>query len=173
MPRALRVRPHPTLYLSRRYRLEVIPVTNAERKAKRAAYDAAYYRAHKNKKAAYYRAHRAEIATYKQAHKAESAARQRVYKKAHPDKIADDWALRRARKRGATVERVERAVVYERDKGRCHLCDKKVPKKGWHLDHIVPLSRGGEHSYRNVAVSCPRCNLSKYTKKIGQLWLIG
>jgi 5-methylcytosine-specific restriction endonuclease McrA len=29
------------------------------------------------------------------------------------------------------------------------------------LDHIVPLSRGGEHSIGNVCICCKRCNTSK------------
>jgi 5-methylcytosine-specific restriction endonuclease McrA len=38
---------------------------------------------------------------------------------------------------------------------------KKVDPANWHLDHVVPLSRGGEHSYANVQVAHPFCNLSK------------
>jgi len=94
-----------------------------------------------------------------------------AWQKANPDKCRDIAARRRALKRGATVDPVSRAVVFDRDAGRCHLCGKKVNPKHWHLDHIVPLSQGGEHSYRNVAVSCPFCNMSKGAKIRGQLRL--
>lgn len=80
-------------------------------------------------------------------------------------------AAYRARKASATVEDVDRAVVWARDGGRCHICGKVCNQDKWHLDHIVPLSRGGEHSYRNVAVSHPFCNISKGARGQGQLRL--
>ena len=156
-----------------------------------AAYNAAYGEAHKAEGAAYREANKDRFAArqkaYREAHKAEILARQKAYRethkdkkaayrvaawqKANPDKCRDIAARRRALKRGATVDPVSRAVVFDRDAGRCHLCGKKVNPKHWHLDHIVPLSQGGEHSYRNVAVSCPFCNMSKGAKIRGQLRL--
>jgi 5-methylcytosine-specific restriction endonuclease McrA len=35
----------------------------------------------------------------------------------------------------------------------------------------MPLSKGGEHSYRNTACSCRECNLKKGDKAFGQLHL--
>lgn len=32
------------------------------------------------------------------------------------------------------------------------------------LDHVVPLARGGEHSYRNVKLAHPLCNSRKGAK---------
>jgi len=138
-----------------------------------------YQKAHKAEKvacsAAWYKANKAEIIAsvkvYRKANKANLAAKATVWRKANLDKCRDIQARRRARKRGATVEKVERRLVFERDQGRCHLCGKKVNLKNWHLDHIIPLARGGEHSYRNVAVSCPRCNMRKQNKMRGQLRL--
>lgn len=88
----------------------------------------------------------------------------RRYNLAHPEKAIDRCSKRRARQTLATVESVQRVVVYERDGGKCHLCGKRVNRKHWHLDHIVPLSQGGCHSYQNVAVACPACNQRKYNK---------
>jgi 5-methylcytosine-specific restriction endonuclease McrA len=31
----------------------------------------------------------------------------------------------------------------------------------FHVDHVVPLARGGEHSYANTQPACPPCNMSK------------
>lgn len=91
------------------------------------------------------------------------------------------WALKRARKRTATVESVDPYVVFERDQWRCHMCKRKTVKslRGKHeplspeLDHIVPLAEGGEHSYRNMACSCRECNLRKGAKPMGQMLLFG
>jgi 5-methylcytosine-specific restriction endonuclease McrA len=35
-----------------------------------------------------------------------------------------------------------------------------------HLDHVIPLSRGGTHSKGNLVSSCSQCNLSKNNKTI-------
>lgn len=59
------------------------------------------------------------------------------------------------------IDDIERAVVFERDCGICQICGAAVDPERWHLDHITPLSRGGEHSYANVQVSHPRCNQRK------------
>jgi 5-methylcytosine-specific restriction endonuclease McrA len=72
---------------------------------------------------------------------------------------------RRAKLRGAYVEDVDRRVVWERDRGRCQLkivcTGRRVPFRKMHMDHIIPLARGGEHSYANVQTSCGPCNLAK------------
>ncbi len=85
----------------------------------------------------------------------------RKWKKANPDNGHQHAALRRARKSGGTGGKVKRSVVYDRDYGLCHICGRAVFHDSWHLDHIIPLSKGGEHSYRNVAVSHPGCNMCK------------
>lgn len=70
-------------------------------------------------------------------------------------------ATRRARKRAAVVEVVDPAAVWTRDRGVCGLCGEVADSADWHLDHVIPLAAGGEHSYANVQVSHPRCNLVK------------
>lgn len=61
-----------------------------------------------------------------------------------------------------------RFEVFERDKGICCICKKALDKKGYnsfHVDHIVPLSKGGEHySLDNLQLLCPNCNLKKSNK---------
>src|SRR5262245_20111594 len=61
---------------------------------------------------------------------------------------------------GVKYEPVNRELVYKRDKWRCGICHKKVnPKlKAPHpmrksLDHIIPMSRGGDHTYANVQLA--------------------
>jgi 5-methylcytosine-specific restriction endonuclease McrA len=82
----------------------------------------------------------------------------------------------KAKKRSLTIESVNPFKVFERDGWRCHLCGCKTPKekrgtyhpKAPELDHIVPLSKGGEHSYRNTACACRACNAAKSDRIIGQ-----
>jgi 5-methylcytosine-specific restriction endonuclease McrA len=70
-------------------------------------------------------------------------------------------ATRRARKRGQFVEKVYRSKVFRRDAGICGICHEAVDPLNWHLDHIQPLARGGEHSYANTQVAHPACNQRK------------
>jgi 5-methylcytosine-specific restriction endonuclease McrA len=43
----------------------------------------------------------------------------------------------------------------------CYWC-KKPTKRKYHVDHIIPLSRGGTNWPTNLAITCVRCNLSKH-----------
>lgn len=142
-----------------------------------AASNRAWYLANREEKAAYarawYLATREEIAAYRLAHHEERAAYSRAWQRANPDKCRDKKVRRRAHKMAVYVEPVSRTVVFQSDGGRCHVCHKKVDPKTWHLDHLIPLSLGGEHSYRNVAVACPKCNLRRGNTGPAQLRLIG
>ena len=52
-------------------------------------------------------------------------------------------------------------VIYERDDGRCQHCGRV---KNLHLDHILPLSKGGESRLTNLQLLCSVCNLKKATR---------
>lgn len=55
-----------------------------------------------------------------------------------------------------------REVVYVRDGGVCMKCGRKVRKGDFHVDHLVPVSQGGdEWALDNLELSCPECNLQK------------
>lgn len=43
----------------------------------------------------------------------------------------------------------------------CYLCGKILAGKDCHIEHVIPLSRGGSHTKDNVLPACPPCNLSK------------
>lgn len=68
---------------------------------------------------------------------------------------------RRAALVQAFVEDVDRAKVWARDLGRCGICGRPCEAAAWHLDHIIPLSKGGTHEYANVQVAHPKCNMHK------------
>jgi hypothetical protein len=84
----------------------------------------------------------------------------------------------RARKYGVRYELVNRTAVFERDGWRCQICGKDTPKNkrgsrypnAPELDHRIPLSRGGTHTYDNVQCACRSCNsLKGASLHIGQL----
>lgn len=45
-------------------------------------------------------------------------------------------------------------------KMRCASCRKSLIR-GYHLDHIHPISKGGAHAEGNVQLLCPPCNMEK------------
>jgi 5-methylcytosine-specific restriction endonuclease McrA len=52
---------------------------------------------------------------------------------------------------------LSRRAVFARDGHRCQYCNRSAEN----LDHVVPRSRGGEHSWENVVASCRACNARK------------
>lgn len=59
--------------------------------------------------------------------------------------------------------------VFERDEWMCHICKQQIDRRlrgegVWMratIDHIIPLSRGGPHTYENVAAAHWICNQRK------------
>lgn len=43
-------------------------------------------------------------------------------------------------------------------------CCAECGAAGEHIDHIIPISRGGRHSIGNLQMLCAKCNLSKHNK---------
>jgi 5-methylcytosine-specific restriction endonuclease McrA len=80
----------------------------------------------------------------------------------------DVSAYRRAFYAGVEVEFVVGRRIFERDGWVCQLCGKpidpdlrgKVPL-AQSLDHIIPITLGGSHTYKNVQASHYRCNCIK------------
>lgn len=55
-------------------------------------------------------------------------------------------------------------MLYEAQNGECYICGcdlTQLKRRNQHLDHIVPLSKGGNHILNNVAWSCASCNFKK------------
>ena len=69
---------------------------------------------------------------------------------------------RRARERGAegTYEADDILRIGEAQGWKCHWCGKPAKRK-YHVDHIVPLSKGGTNWPSNLAISCGPCNVRK------------
>lgn len=54
-------------------------------------------------------------------------------------------------------------LQYRSQNGRCWHCGKLVGDD-YHVDHLIPLARGGVNTSDNIVISCPPCNLSKQDK---------
>ena len=56
------------------------------------------------------------------------------------------------------VPPVNRREVLRRDKHTCQYCGST---KQLTLDHVIPRSKGGKHTWDNVVTACERCNSRK------------
>lgn len=72
-------------------------------------------------------------------------------------------------KAAITGDTFDRWDIWTRDFGACGLCGQPADKENWHLDHIVPIARGGTHTLDNVQVSHPLCNMRKGKKLVSEL----
>lgn len=81
---------------------------------------------------------------------------------------------RRARVNGALVHDVPDAMVWEFNPagpGCCNYCRTALAfddRKSWHVDHVVPISRGGPHEVSNLVIACARCNMSKGARLLSE-----
>jgi 5-methylcytosine-specific restriction endonuclease McrA len=96
--------------------------------------------------------------------------RQKAYTAARPIELRRalgrrSRAKRRAIEKNVFVEVVDSRVVFDRDQGVCGICRELVEMTSqWEVDHIVPISKGGAHSYANVQLAHKKCNRSKGAK---------
>lgn len=87
----------------------------------------------------------------------------------------------RARIRLLVAEPIDPIKVFERDGWMCQHCGVKTPRrlrgttspKAPEMDHIEPLAKGGDHTYKNVQCLCRSCNCAKADGPGGQLRLFG
>jgi hypothetical protein len=64
-----------------------------------------------------------------------------------------------------------RFEILQRDDFTCRACGRNPRKHNvsLHVDHIVPISRGGKTEPKNLQTLCAECNLSKGTKEVKQM----
>lgn len=83
--------------------------------------------------------------------------------------------VRRQRLRNVVIaagDRISAAEVVQRYGSVCYLCHEQIDvmiddsndPMYLNIDHIIPISRGGQHTWDNVAATHRRCNLSKGSK---------
>lgn len=66
----------------------------------------------------------------------------------------------RPKGRDNVAYRKMRLDVLSRDHHTCYVCQGEAKE----VDHLIPISKGGEDSYENLAAICRRCNLAKSNK---------
>lgn len=87
----------------------------------------------------------------------------RLYHPVVAEKAIEVWKSRQ----GDGGYRKFREEVFERDNHACVYCG--ATQVEFHLDHVIPRSRGGLDKIDNLATACVPCNLSKAAKPL-HLW---
>lgn len=137
------------------------------------AYNAMYHASHRDErkeyKHRYYelnQEHQRQKATdWRSKNRSRALHSSRDYIKVHREQYNAHERKRRARKRMVggthTADDVIRQGTVQQ--WRCWWCGESCQEK-YHVDHLVPLSRGGHNGPDNIVIACPHCNLSKCDK---------
>ncbi len=55
--------------------------------------------------------------------------------------------------------------------GLCYHCEQKFSRDNLTMDHLIPLSRGGRSTKKNIVVSCKQCNSHKKNLTVAEIRL--
>ena len=96
------------------------------------------------------------------------------------EQYAEKCRRRRVLKRGGAVEPYTLVEITQRDGHRCQLCRRKVNMAIQHpdpkspsIDHVIPVTEGGDDVRANVQLAHLGCNSSKGARGSQQLALVG
>ena len=165
---------------------EVLKKSYQKHKEKRIKEKAEYRESNRkllaDKQKEYYRENKEECIEYQKKYRAYNKERIRDYGKMYRAteqgktvKRNSDHKRRTLTKNGdVTVQQLKELYLTAKN---CYWCNTKLNKNNTHLDHLMPLSKGGEHTLSNLVISCRKCNLSKNAKdpiefanKLGRLF---
>jgi 5-methylcytosine-specific restriction endonuclease McrA len=103
----------------------------------------------------------------------DSDCAQAEWSRASADKSYVNGIRKRLESTGADVdESISRRDVFKRFEGKCYICEVETHwtiEGKWDpflatVDHIKPVSKGGSHTWENVALACLICNVRKGAK---------
>lgn len=153
---------------------------NAANREKNLAYQRQWREANPDKK-------RASTRAWELANPERSKANKRAYQEANKERLREynrQWvdenrdsvnasnAVRRAHKAGLERQPWTRLEIFDRDGGRCRICDKELDRDGhrsFAIDHIVPIKLDGPDIPANLQLLCPPCNGRKRDRLEGQI----
>ena len=58
--------------------------------------------------------------------------------------------------------------LWIRDSGKCQYCDINLSVNSCTIDHVIPKSKNGTHTWNNVVLSCSKCNQRKGSRMISE-----
>lgn len=116
-------------------------------------------------------------AAYHEKNKKKANFASKLWRTLNPEaKLAYDH-LRRAieRNSGGKYTKQDVTRIFSAQKGKCAYCKIRL-SSGYHIDHIIPISRGGTNWPKNIQITCSNCNMKKhasdpldFARKLGNL----
>jgi len=64
------------------------------------------------------------------------------------------------------ISKSVRFEVFKRDSFTCQYCGAVAPEVVLHVDHLTPVSKGGDNDLMNLVTSCAGCNHGKSDRKL-------
>ena len=101
-------------------------------------------------------------------------------RKNKPEKKRESERRRRTLKKNGNVQKYKESEVLDLYGWVCHICNGFINpaasrsagigdwELGLHIDHLIPISKGGEDSLSNVRPSHAVCNLKKHAKPLSK-----
>lgn len=74
----------------------------------------------------------------------------------------------KSRKRRKELTHKQRMMILERDGFTCQYCGRKAPDVALEVDHVIPVSKGGNNKPNNLVTACHECNSGKRAHIIGE-----
>lgn len=85
--------------------------------------------------------------------------------------VGPQWSFR-----GRLFDEAALAAILKAQKNRCAICRISFDKAKRHVDHIIPVARGGSNDPSNLQYLCASCNVRKgaydpldFMRKLGRL----
>ena len=92
-----------------------------------------------------------------------------AWKKRNPLNGRESAMRRHALIKTTQTEKVDYRQIIKTFGMVCHICGTVVTKENLHFDHVIPLSKGGPHTFQNIRPSHATCNLEKRAKIVPEL----
>ena len=105
---------------------------------------------------------------------------QKKYRQLNPESKRSSERRRRAKKFENGYEMYKESLILDLYGSECHIClmpiDLSAPRQsgldGWemglHIDHVIPLSKGGPDTIENVRPSHGSCNVKKHASTLSK-----
>ncbi len=98
-------------------------------------------------------------------------ARVKIYSKKYRQSFAGKLCIRRDNLKRRVNGTIKKGIISQIINDNilhygvitCEKCKRKCETK-FHVDHIIPISKGGSNDYDNLQILCAKCNLEKHIK---------